>query len=96
MVWETLAQLVSPLSVGRGVETLHQAEVASCKACEGASAERVVRVCCWLGVVANLRVFEDAHAEVVGAEGAYLSRLQLDNQTAGLSIDQLNDARARC
>ena len=73
MVWKTLAQLVSPLSVGRGVQTLDKFEVASGKACEGASAEGVVRVGCWLGVVAHLRVFEDAHAEVVGAEGAYLS-----------------------
>jgi D-tyrosyl-tRNA(Tyr) deacylase len=37
--------------------------------------------------IANLRIFEDAHAEVIGAEGAYLSRLQLDNQAAGLPID---------
>ena len=96
MVWETLAQLILPLSVGSSIEALDEFEVASCETRKGTISKGVILVHCWLGIVAYLRALEDTLAEIFHSKRTDLSRLQLDNQSAGLSIDQLDDARARC
>ena len=79
VVWETLAQLILPLSVGRSIETLDEFEVASCETRKGTISEGVILVHRWLGIVAYLRALEDTLAEIVCTKRTNLARLQLDN-----------------
>lgn len=95
MVGITLAQFVPPFGVGITVEALGKPEVAGREAGISAVAERVVRIDSIAARCVHCRVQEDAHTEVVLAQGAYFALLQLDDQRPVLRRDELDDASAR-